>query len=70
MGQTRLFETSFGETIKVNGGDYGWWINRTAEAEAIISDITNKNSCTREANYLQKAATYGDIDIGGLPEDI
>ncbi len=64
MGQTREFTTSFGETIRVNGGDYGWWINRTAEAEAIISDIENLNSCTREANYLQVAGAYGESDIG------
>ena len=64
MGQTREFTTSFGETIRVNGGDYGWWINRTAEAEAIISDIESLNSCTREANYLQVAGAHGDNDIG------
>lgn len=64
MGQTREFKTSFGETIRVNGGDYGWWINRTAEAEAIISDIESLNSCTREANYLQVAGAYGENDIG------
>ena len=64
MGQTREFQTSFGETIRVNGGDYGWWLNRTAEAEAIIRDIENLNSCTREANYLQVAGAHGDSDIG------
>ncbi len=64
MGQTREFTTSFGEVIRVNGGDYGWWINRTAEAEAIIKDIEGLNSCTREANYLQVAGAHGDTDIG------
>lgn len=64
MGQTREFETSFGTTIRVNGGDYGWWINRTAEAEAIIKDIESLTSCSREANYLQTAAAHGETDIG------
>ena len=64
MGQTREFTTSYGETIRVNGGDYGWWINRTAEAEAIITNIENLDSCTREAHYLQIAGSHGDTDIG------
>ncbi len=64
MGQTREFKTSFGETIRVNGGDYGWWINRKAEAEAIVNDIKNLNSCSREANYLQTAGAHGESDIG------
>ena len=65
MGQTREFTTSLGDTIRVNGGDYGWWINRTAEAEAIISNIENLNSCSREANYLQTAGVHGETDIDG-----
>lgn len=64
MGQNRPFTTSFGQTINVNGGDYGWWINRTAEAEAIISDIQSLNSCTRDANYLQTAGAFGEVDFG------
>lgn len=64
MGQTRPFTTSYGETINVSGGDYGWWINRTAEAEAIISDIQNLNSAVREANYLQVAGSHGEVDFG------
>ena len=64
MGQSRQFTTSEGESISVRGGDYGWWINRNAEADAIINDITTLNSCTREANFQQRAAAYGDNDIG------
>lgn len=64
MGQSREFKTSSGETISIRGGDYGWWINKNAEADAIINDITTLNSCTREANYQQKAAAYGSNDIG------
>ena len=64
MGQSRMFTTSYGVEIAVSGGDYGWWINRKAEAEAIISDIENLNSCTREANYLQVAGSHGEVDFG------
>lgn len=64
MGQSRQFTTSEGESINVRGGDYGWWINRNAEADAIINDIITLNSCTREANFQQRAAAYGENDIG------
>ncbi|MBQ9699395.1 MAG: peptidoglycan binding domain-containing protein [Lachnospiraceae bacterium] len=64
LGQTRQFTTSYGDTIRLSGGDYGWWINRKGEAAAIINDIQNLNSCTREATYLQKAHQHGDVDFG------
>ena len=64
MGQSRVFTTSTGSEITVSGGDFGWWINRNAEAEAIINDIKTLNSATREPNYLQRAGAYGDVDFG------
>ena len=64
MGQTREFLNSYGQTIKVSGGDFGWWINRKAEAEAIISDIKSLNSVTREPNFLQRAGAFGENDFG------
>lgn len=64
MGQSREFTTSDGNTITVNGGDYGWWINRTAETEAIVNDIKGLKSVTREPNYLQRAIDYGENDFG------
>lgn len=64
MGQTREFLNSYGETIKVSGGDFGWWINRKAEAEAIINDIKSLNSTTREPNFLQRAGAFGENDFG------
>lgn len=64
MGQSREFLTSTGKTITVSGGDFGWWINRKAEAEAIINDIKGLASVTREPNYLQRAGSFGDNDFG------
>ena len=64
MGQTREFVTSTGKTITVSGGDFGWWINRKAEAEAIINDIKGLAPVTREPNYLQRAGSFGDNDFG------
>lgn len=64
MGQSREFVTSSGKTITVSGGDFGWWINRKAEAEAIINDIKGLAPVTREPNYLQRAGAFGDNDFG------
>lgn len=64
MGQSRTFITSSGKEITVSGGDFGWWINRNAEADAIIEDIKNLNSAVREPAYLQRAGGYGENDFG------
>ena len=64
MGQSRTFITSTGKEITINGGDYGWWINRNVEAETIINDIKTLNSATREPSYLQRAGSFGEVDFG------
>ena len=64
MGQSREFTTSNGKTITVSGGDFGWWINRKAEAEAIVNDIKGLTSVTREPNYLQRAGAFDENDFG------
>lgn len=64
MGQSRNFTTSSGKEITVSGGDFGWWINRNAEADAIINDIKNLNSVVREPAYLQRAGGFGETDFG------
>lgn len=64
MGQSRQFTNSYGNEISVSGGDYGWWISEGKEAEAIINDIKGTVDVEREINYLQKAASFGDSDLG------
>ncbi len=64
MGQSRTFKNSYGNEVKVSGGDYGWWVSEGKEAEAIVNDIKNGTDVERELNYLQKAASYGETDFG------
>ncbi len=59
MGQTRSFKNSYGNEIKLSGGDYGWWVSKGKEAEAIVENIKSGKDVTRELNYLQTAATHG-----------
>lgn len=64
MGQTRKFTNSYGNEINIYGGDYGWWISESMEAEAIVNDIKGGKNVTREMNYLQEAASFGESDLG------
>ena len=64
MGQTRKFTNSYGNEISISGGDYGWWISESKEAEAIINNIKSMKDIERDINYLQTAATHGESDLG------
>lgn len=64
FGRTRTFKTSYGTTIKVQGGDYGWWLNRPLEVSELTELILNGEKLKREPAYFQTAQQYGDDDIG------
>lgn len=64
IGTTRLFKTSDGSTISVSGGDYGWQINCGKETDALIEDIKNGQTITKEPIYTQKAISHSSNDIG------
>lgn len=61
---TRTFQTSYGYSVTLSKGDYGWWTNRDAETKSLISFIKEKKSGTKEVEYLQKAAARGEDDLG------
>ncbi|MBQ9166546.1 MAG: peptidoglycan binding domain-containing protein [Oscillospiraceae bacterium] len=58
----RTFMTSYGQEIEVEGGDYGWWMDETAEVEELYQQILNKESGLREPVWKQKAKAFGDPD--------
>lgn len=62
--KAKTLKTSYGSTIQVSGGTYGWKINQAAETEALVSIITSGESVTREPEYSQKAASHGSNDYG------
>lgn len=64
FGRIRTFKTSYGKTIKVKGGDYGWWMNRPKEVTELIKLIKKGAVETRVPAYFQTAQQYGDDDIG------
>lgn len=63
-GKKREFKTTGGETITISEGAYGWWMNRPAEAEALVELIRSGKSEERTPLYRAQAAQYGEDDIG------
>ena len=70
VGAARNFKTSVGKTVEVKGGLYGWKIDRTAEAKAILENIENGKVFEREPIYAQKALSRGENEIGNTYVEI
>ncbi|MDE6568491.1 MAG: L,D-transpeptidase family protein [Lachnospiraceae bacterium] len=60
----REFKTSYGTTVKVEGGDYGWWMDEEQEGKKLIKLIKKGKQIERTPEYRQKAVTFGDKDYG------
>lgn len=64
FGRVRTIKTSYGKTIKVSGGDYGWWLNRGKEVKELTDMILEGKQEVKEPAYFQTASRYGEDDIG------
>lgn len=62
--RTRSFETSYGKTVTIKKGDYGWWMNYVKETDELKAQIEEGNSGERTPVYYQTAAKYGSKDYG------
>lgn len=60
----REFKTSYGTVVKVEGGDYGWWMDEEQEGKKILKLIKKGKQVERTPEYRQKAAAFGDEDYG------
>ena len=69
-GDVRDFKTSSGDTVKIGGGDYGWVISKSREAEQLKKDLTGGTPVEREPVYVQTAEKSGLDDIGGTYVEI
>lgn len=67
---SRSLATSYGQTVDIIGGDYGWKIDQTAEAELIKSNIEEGESVEREPEYSQTANSHGTNDYGNTYVEI
>jgi len=64
VGIKRTFLTSTGKLVELQGGLYGWKIDRNAETEALINHIKKGDKVEKEPAYLQKAVSREGNEIG------
>ncbi|WP_341479246.1 L,D-transpeptidase family protein [Clostridium gasigenes] len=69
-GKSRNFKTSPGKIVKVEGGFYGWKINKVKEEIILTKNIKNGEIISREPIYSQTAASHKDNDIGSTYVEI
>ncbi|MCF2681684.1 L,D-transpeptidase family protein [Faecalicatena contorta] len=69
-GKQRTFVTATGNTVTVSGGGYGWQIDQEAEYNALIANIQNAETVTREPNYSSRAASHEGNDVGGTYAEV
>ncbi|MFR5602418.1 MAG: L,D-transpeptidase family protein [Lachnospiraceae bacterium] len=62
--KAKNLKTSYGKTVKITKGFYGWKINQSAETDAVLSLIQAGETATREPVYSQKANSHGENDYG------
>lgn len=64
VGIKRTFKTSTGKTIEIEGGLYGWKIDRESEVNALINHIKKGEVLEKEPAYLQRAFSRDGNEIG------
>lgn len=62
--QPKELETSYGETVTISKGSYGWRIDNEAETAQILTDIKAGAAVEREPVYAQTANSHGEHDYG------
>lgn len=70
FGKERTFVTGFGNTVQVSGGNYGWQIDQEAEFNALIANIQNAETVTREPNYARRAVSHEGNDFGNTYAEV
>lgn len=69
-GKPRQFTTATGNTVTVEGGAYGWRISQDEEYAALIANIQNAETVTREPAYSSRAASHGAMDVGSTYAEV
>lgn len=62
--QPKTLKTSYGKTVTIKKGFYGWRINQGEETDQLYNIIRSGESQTREPVYSQTAASHGANDYG------
>lgn len=70
FGKVRTLNTSYGKTVQISGGDYGWWLDRVTEVSQLTDLIKQGAQQQKEPVYFQTAQQYGDDDVGNTYVEI
>lgn len=70
FGGERVFYTSIGTAVTLNGGDYGWVIDQNATAEILRDAVKEGRTETLEPVYVYTAMDRKENDIGGTYVEI
>ncbi len=62
--QPKELETSYGKTVTISNGFYGWRIDNEGEVAQILVDLAEGKPVTREPIYAQTANSHGENDYG------
>lgn len=68
--RAKTLKTSYGQTVKITGGVYGWRIDQNAEAAELAELIRRGENQEREPVYRQKAASRTGADYGNTYVEI
>lgn len=64
VGKAKSLKTSYGTTITISGGDYGWKIDKEAETEALMENIKAGDVVSKEPTYAKTANSHEENDYG------
>ena len=70
VGILREFQASTSKKVELQGGLYGWKINRDAETKELIKNIKQAEVIEKEPIYLQKAFSREGNEIGNTYVEI
>lgn len=68
--KSKTLNTSYGKTVTISKGFYGWKINQGEETSQLYDIIQSGESQTREPVYSQKANSHGANDYGNTYVEI
>lgn len=69
-GVPRPFTTASGNVVTVEGGGFGWRIDQEAEYAALLANIQNGETVTREPNYSSRGISHGGTDVGSTYAEV
>lgn len=64
VGRTRGFRTSYGTTVDVNGGTYGWKIDTATETANLLTAVREGESTEKEPAYSKSGKSRANGGIG------